>query len=133
MRTVELLLRESVGEVEGHRFHPGSWPRKSESVHLAVALPADEKDYERKVQTSETLIEVAMIRLLVARLRRMRAQTCSLAPGAGSTLTCGYQAVISEANHPVRIPECNGSLGELLPELGLVLLARRSHDHVDRC
>ena len=26
------------------------------------------KDYERKVQTSETLIEVAMIRLLVARL-----------------------------------------------------------------
>jgi putative transposase len=28
------------------------------------------KDYERKVQTSETLIEVAMIRLLVARLAR---------------------------------------------------------------
>ncbi|HEV7126241.1 MAG TPA: IS5 family transposase [Ktedonobacterales bacterium] len=28
------------------------------------------KDYERKVQTSETLIEVAMIRLLVARRRR---------------------------------------------------------------
>ena len=27
-------------------------------------------DYERKVQTSETLIEVAMIRLLVARLGR---------------------------------------------------------------
>jgi putative transposase len=27
-------------------------------------------DYERKVQTSETLIEVAMIRLLVARLER---------------------------------------------------------------
>ena len=27
------------------------------------------KDYERKVQTSETLIELAMIRLLVARLR----------------------------------------------------------------
>ena len=26
------------------------------------------KDYERKVQTSETLIEVAMIRLLLARL-----------------------------------------------------------------
>ena len=32
------------------------------------------KDYERKVQTSETLIEVAMIRLLVARLGR-REQT----------------------------------------------------------
>ena len=30
------------------------------------------KDYERKVQTSETLIEVAMIRLLLARLRRDR-------------------------------------------------------------
>jgi hypothetical protein len=28
------------------------------------------KDYERKVQTSETFIEVAMIRLLVARLGR---------------------------------------------------------------
>ena len=28
------------------------------------------KDYERKVQTSETLIEVAMIRLLVVRLGR---------------------------------------------------------------
>jgi putative transposase len=28
------------------------------------------KDYERKVQTSETLIEVAMIRLLLARLER---------------------------------------------------------------
>lgn len=28
------------------------------------------KDYERKVQTSETLIEVAMIRLLLARLGR---------------------------------------------------------------
>jgi hypothetical protein len=27
-----------------------------------------DKDYERKVQTSETLIELAMIRLLVARL-----------------------------------------------------------------
>jgi putative transposase len=30
------------------------------------------KDYERKVQTSETLIEVAMIRLLVARQGRQR-------------------------------------------------------------
>ena len=28
------------------------------------------KDFERKVQTSETLIEVAMIRLLVVRLDR---------------------------------------------------------------
>jgi putative transposase len=28
------------------------------------------KDYERRVQTSETLIEVAMIRLLVARLEQ---------------------------------------------------------------
>jgi len=30
------------------------------------------KDYERKVQTSETLIEVAMIRLLVARQGQRR-------------------------------------------------------------
>jgi len=28
------------------------------------------KDYERKVQTSETLIQVAMIRLLLARVER---------------------------------------------------------------
>jgi len=28
------------------------------------------KDYERKVQTSETLIQVAMIRLLIARMKR---------------------------------------------------------------
>jgi putative transposase len=28
------------------------------------------KDYERKVQTSETLIQVVMIRLLLARLGR---------------------------------------------------------------
>jgi putative transposase len=33
------------------------------------------KDYERKVQTSETLIELAMIRLLVARLGRQTADT----------------------------------------------------------
>ncbi len=31
------------------------------------------KDYERKVQTSETLIQVAMIRLLLARLGRKNA------------------------------------------------------------
>lgn len=30
------------------------------------------KDYERKVQTSETLIEVAMIRLLIARQGRRK-------------------------------------------------------------
>jgi hypothetical protein len=33
------------------------------------------KDYERKVQTSETLIQVALIRLLVARLGGRR-HTC---------------------------------------------------------
>ena len=39
------------------------------------------KDYARKVQTSETLIEVALIRLLVARLGR---QTSSRVFGSGS-------------------------------------------------
>jgi putative transposase len=29
------------------------------------------KDYERRVQTSETLIQVAMVRLLLARVGRM--------------------------------------------------------------
>ena len=36
------------------------------------------KDYERKVQTSETLIQVAVIRLLVARLGRRRAGSAHL-------------------------------------------------------
>lgn len=36
------------------------------------------KDYERKVQTSETLIEVAMIRLLEVRLARREAESASL-------------------------------------------------------
>ncbi|GAC1389580.1 MAG: hypothetical protein NVS4B11_07460 [Ktedonobacteraceae bacterium] len=36
------------------------------------------KDYERKVQTSETLIEVAVIRLLVARRGRRRADSAHL-------------------------------------------------------
>ena len=34
------------------------------------AVEDSRKDYERKVQTSETLIQVAMIRLLLARLGR---------------------------------------------------------------
>jgi hypothetical protein len=47
------------------------------------------KDYERKVQTSETLIEVAMIRLLVVRLvlqcHFARSTRCELAPQARSS------------------------------------------------
>ncbi len=39
-------------------------------VRIAVEGPATDKDYERKGQTSETLIEVAMIRLLLRRLAR---------------------------------------------------------------
>jgi putative transposase len=38
------------------------------------------KDYERKVQTSETLIQVAMIRLLLARLGRKNERTRSQTP-----------------------------------------------------
>src|SRR5260370_40978643 len=39
-------------------------------------------DYERKVQTSETLIELAMIRLLVARLGRDRRRVLTFSPGS---------------------------------------------------
>ena len=41
-------------------------------VRVALAESPVSNDYERKVQTSETLIEVAMIRLLVARHGRRR-------------------------------------------------------------
>ena len=40
------------------------------------------KDYERKVQTSETLLQVAMVRLLVARLGRDASTGC-LSPTTG--------------------------------------------------
>jgi len=45
----------------------GSWNAHSGGSRGIVGAV---KDYERKVQTSETLIEVAMIRLLVVRLGR---------------------------------------------------------------
>jgi hypothetical protein len=45
----------------------GSWSAHSGGSRGIVGAV---KDYERKVQTSETLIEVAMIRLLVLRLGR---------------------------------------------------------------
>jgi putative transposase len=55
--------------VRGFSIQPRRWVVErtfgwlSRSRHLS-------KDYERKVQTSETLIQVAMIRLLLARLAR---------------------------------------------------------------
>jgi hypothetical protein len=46
------------------RLKDGSIP-----LHTAIGIGAP-KDYERKAQTSETLIKVAMIRLMLRRLVR---------------------------------------------------------------
>ncbi len=48
-------------------------------------------------------------------------------------LTSSDQTGIREADPPSGIRERSGSLGKLLPELGLVLLARVCHEHADRC
>jgi hypothetical protein len=52
--------------------------------------------------------------------------TCFPPPGVDSALTRDEQAGIGKAYHPVCIPERGSGLGKLLPELGLVLRARRS-------
>jgi putative transposase len=73
----EVVQRTSPG-VRGFAVQPKRWVVErtfswlSRGSRVALAWLSRNrrlsKDYERKVQTSETLIEVAMIRLLVARL-----------------------------------------------------------------
>ena len=55
--------------VRGFAVLPKRWLWDTHSVGFRATAGAV-KDYERKVQTSETLIQVAMIRLLIARLER---------------------------------------------------------------
>lgn len=56
------VLREAERRWVGTDPHPTAATMDAQSVKRLVV------DYERKAQTSETLIEMAMIRLLVARL-----------------------------------------------------------------
>jgi transposase len=64
----EVLQRTSPG-VRGFAVQPKRWVVERTFSWLSRNRRLS-KDYERKVQTSETLIEVTMIRLLVARLGR---------------------------------------------------------------
>src|SRR5258708_7700376 len=57
---------------------------------------------------------------------------CAPPPVASSALAHGDQTLIRQANHPVGIGERDCGIGELLPELGLVLRARCCHDRANR-
>src|SRR5260221_1060867 len=63
------VLRRTFPAVRGFAVQPKRWVVERTSSWLSRNRRLS-KDYERKVQTSETLIEVTMIRLLVARLGR---------------------------------------------------------------
>ena len=65
----ELEVIERTPGVRGFSVLPKRWVAERTFGWLSRNRRMS-KDYERKVQTSETLIEVAMIRLLVARLGR---------------------------------------------------------------
>jgi putative transposase len=54
--------------VRGFSIQPRRWVERT--LGWLSRSRRSSKEYERKVQTSETLIQVAMIRLLVARLGR---------------------------------------------------------------
>lgn len=69
-KTIRVLRHlDQLGATPLCSSHPHStpWYLSIPSTSRVVSYP---KDYERKVQTSETLIQVAMIRLLVGRLGR---------------------------------------------------------------
>jgi hypothetical protein len=59
----------------------------------------------------------------VALLQEEASRFCSPPPVAGSALARGDQTIIRQANHPSGIGERDCGIGELLPELGLVLRA----------
>lgn len=63
----DLEVVERIPGTRGFRIQPNRWVVERAFGWLSRSRRLS-KDYERKVQTSETLIEVAMIRLLVARL-----------------------------------------------------------------
>jgi putative transposase len=65
----DLEVVERTPGMRGFAIRPKRWIVERTCGWLSRNLRMS-KDYERKVQTSETLIEVAMIRLLIARLGR---------------------------------------------------------------
>jgi putative transposase len=65
----DLEVVECTPGVRGFSVQPRRWVVERTFGWLSRSRRLS-KDYERKVQTSETLIQVAMIRLLVARLGR---------------------------------------------------------------
>ena len=67
----ELQVVERTPGVRGFSVVPNRWVVERTFSWISRNRRMS-KDYERKVQTSETLIQVAMIRLLLARIRRER-------------------------------------------------------------
>jgi len=65
----ELEVVERAPGVRGFSIQPRRWVVERTFGWLSRSRRLS-KDYERKVQTSETLIQIAMIRLLVTRLGR---------------------------------------------------------------
>lgn len=65
----ELEVVERNKEVKGFEVLPKRWIVERTFAWL-VRNRRLAKDYERKVQTSETIVEIAMIRLMLARLAR---------------------------------------------------------------
>jgi putative transposase len=65
----DLEVVERAPGVRGFSIQPRRWVVERTFGWLSRSRRLS-KDYERKVQTSETLIQIAMIRLLVARLGR---------------------------------------------------------------
>lgn len=67
--TWDLEVVERPSDARGFSIQPRRWVVERSFARLGRNRRLG-KDYERKVQTSETLIEVAMIRLMPARLGR---------------------------------------------------------------
>lgn len=78
----DLEVVERTPGVRGFAVLPRRWIVERTDL-LDFAESSDSRDYERKVQTSETLIEAAMIRLLLARLGRCSSAEDRRPPGQG--------------------------------------------------
>jgi putative transposase len=66
----DLEVVERTPDIRGFSVQPRRWVVERTFGWLSCKRRLS-KDYERKVQTSETFIQVAMIRLLLARLGRI--------------------------------------------------------------
>ena len=66
---LELEIVERIADTEGFEVLPHRWIVER-TLGWLMRDRRLSKDYERKVQTSETFMEVAMIRLMLKRLAR---------------------------------------------------------------